>query len=145
MKPDLRLLAGWLLGAAAVAVGYLQWGWRGVVLALTLVVFWLLLQFSRALRSLRAAAGAPVGSVGSAVMLHARLRVGMTLPQILPLTGSLGRRVDTVAPQSGEAYVWADASGDAVQVQLQSGRVARWHLSRAGGGHAPDAAPAEPG
>ena len=71
---------GWGLGSLAVAVGYVQWGWQGVVLAVTLVVFWLLLQFSRGVRSLREAAGAPVGSVRSAVMLHSRLQAGMNLP-----------------------------------------------------------------
>lgn len=126
MKADVRLVGGWLLGAAAVAVGYVQWGWRGVVLALTVVVFWLLLQFSRALRAMRAAAGAPVGTVASAVMLHARLKPGMTLPQILPLTGSLGERL---AGQP-ETYAWRDASGAWVEVALEGGRVTRWALRR---------------
>ena len=44
---------GWGLAAAAVAVGYAGYGWPGVVLALGVVVFWLLLQFNRALRALR--------------------------------------------------------------------------------------------
>ena len=62
---------------AALAAGYVGYGWPGVVLALTVVVFWLLLQFSRALRTLRNAASGPVGQVASAVMLHSRLKAGM--------------------------------------------------------------------
>jgi hypothetical protein len=54
---------GWLLATAAVAVGAWQWGWRGALLGLTVVVFWLLLQFSRSLRVLREAGAAPKGSV----------------------------------------------------------------------------------
>jgi len=48
---------GWGLAVAALAVGYASYGWPGVVLALGVVVFWLLLQFSRALRALRLASG----------------------------------------------------------------------------------------
>jgi hypothetical protein len=46
-------LVGWALAVAAVAAGYVGYGWPGVVLAVTVVVFWLLLQFSRALRVMR--------------------------------------------------------------------------------------------
>ncbi len=54
---------GWALSAAGIAVGYMFYGWQGVLLALSAVVFWLLLQFSRALRAMRQAAERPVGSV----------------------------------------------------------------------------------
>ncbi|HJV69205.1 hypothetical protein [Ideonella sp.] len=117
----------WTLGVAAVAVGYVQWGWQGVVFATTIVVFWMLLQFSRALRAMREAAAAPVGSVPSAVMLHAKLRAGMRLTQLLRLAGSLGRRV-THEPQ--EVYEWADASGACLRAEFDGGRLARWDLRR---------------
>ncbi|HEX5688159.1 MAG TPA: hypothetical protein VFY73_29425 [Ideonella sp.] len=121
-------MLSWVLGAAAVAVGYVQWGWRGVILATTLVVFWMLLQFSRAVRVMRDAASAPVGSVPSAVMLHAKLRRGMRLTQVLRLTGSLGRRLAT----EPETFEWADASGAAIRAELEGGRLARWDLQRSG-------------
>ena len=35
---------GWALALAAVVVGGMQWGWQGVVMAFTLISFWLLLQ-----------------------------------------------------------------------------------------------------
>jgi hypothetical protein len=38
---------GVALAVAALGLGYTSYGWRGVVLAVTVVVFWLLLQFSR--------------------------------------------------------------------------------------------------
>ncbi|WP_374566131.1 hypothetical protein [Ideonella sp.] len=116
----------WVLGVVAVAVGYVQWGWQGVVLATTLVVFWLLLQFSRALRTMRDAAAAPIGSVASAVMLHSKLRPGMRLPQVLRLTASLGRPVST----EPEAFEWGDASGAKVRTEWLDGRLVRWDLVR---------------
>ena len=120
---------GWALAVVAVAVGFAGYGWPGVLLALTVIVFWLLLQFSRALRALRVASGRPVGTVASAVMLHARLRVGLRLPQVLALTRSLGRRV----ADEPETFTWADECGDEVQVELRDGRVSGWRLLRACG------------
>jgi len=119
---------GWLLAAAAFAAGGLAYGWRGLLLALTLVVFWLLLQFNRSVRVMRAAAGRPLGRIDNAVMLHARLRPGMNLMQILPLTRSLGEKVD----DKPETFVWRDGGGDAVRVELRGGRVSQWRLERAG-------------
>ena len=124
---------GWLLAAAALVLGYAQWGWPGIVLAATMIVFWLLLQFSRALRVLRRASRAPVGHVDSAVMLHARLHAGLRLPQILALTRSLGHKRD----DGPEVFEWHDVGGDAVRVELVDGKLTRWELQRA------DAAPSQ--
>jgi hypothetical protein len=120
---------GWALAVAAVAVGYAGHGWPGVLLALGVVVFWLLLQFSRALRVLRAASLRPVGTVANAVMLQARLRTGLRLPQVLALTRSLGSKV----AEDPETWAWRDEAGDEVQVELRAGRVAAWRLRRSAG------------
>ena len=117
---------GWALAAAAFAVGYVQWGWRGIVVAATVVAFWLLLQFSRALRVLRAAGQAPVGHVDSAVMLHSKLAMGQSLPQILALTKSLGERL----ADDPETFVWRDNSGASVRIELKSGKLTHWTLQR---------------
>ncbi len=117
---------GWSLAVVAVAVGYAGYGWPGVLLALGVVVFWLLLQFSRALRVLRVASQRPVGTVPNAVMLHAKLRAGLRLPQVLALTRSLGRRV----AEDPETWAWCDDAGAEVQVELRRGRVAAWRLLR---------------
>ncbi len=126
---DARL--GWALAVAAVALGYLQWGWMGVLLAVSGIVFWLLLQFTRALRAMRTAGGAPVGHVASAVMLQARLKTGMRLMDIILLTRSLGEKL----ADDPETFRWTDASGASVTLALVKGRCVRWALAR----------PADPG
>jgi hypothetical protein len=124
---------GWALAVAAVAGAFVTHGWRGALMALSVVAFWLVLQFSRSLRILRQAAGRPVGEVPNAVMLHARVHPGMRLPDILPIARSLGRR----AEDDPETFTWTDAGGDAVRIEFRQGRVFAWHLQRA----APPAAP----
>mgnify|MGYP003334104021 CR=1 FL=1 len=86
----------------------------------------LLRQFSRSVRVMSQAAQSPVGHVDSAVMLHAKLKTGMRLLDILPLTRSLGNKVT----DNPETYVWRDASGASVRVELQGGRCTRWELQR---------------
>jgi len=118
---------GWALAVAAVAVGYAGYGWRGVLLAVTVIVFWLLLQFSRALRVMRLAAQAPVGQVPSAVMLHAKLQPGMPLMAVIKLTRSLGRKVR----DEPETFAWRDESGAEVEIEFAGGRCQVWRLTRA--------------
>jgi len=118
---------GWALAVAAVAVGYAGYGWRGVLLAVTVIVFWLLLQFSRALRVMRLAAQAPVGQVPSAVMLHAKLQPGMPLMAVIRLTLSLGRKVR----DEPETFAWRDESGAEVEIEFAGGRCQVWRLTRA--------------
>lgn len=122
-----RPVVGWGLAIAAVVAGYWSYGWPGLVLALTAIVFWLLLQFSRAMRVMRKAGNAPLGQVGSAVMLNAKLRPGMTMLEILPLTGSLGAVVGDAADES---FRWRDAGGASVRLLLKNGRLESWQLER---------------
>ena len=118
---------GIALALAAFAAGYASYGWRGLLLAGSVTAFWLLLQASRLIRVMRAAAEAPVGQVGSAVMLNAKLRAGMRLSQVLPLTRSLGNKISTGEP---EVFEWIDAGSIRVEVELQGGKVTRWTLHR---------------
>jgi len=131
--PVMSPALGWGLAVAAVAAGYVGYGWPGVVLAITVIVFWLLLQFSRALRVMRAAAGRPVGHVASAVMLQSRLHDGMLLAQVMKLTGSFGVRRSEVGGEP-EVFAWADSSGDEVVVELRGGKVRGWRLQRGAAG-----------
>lgn len=131
---------GWALAVAAVAAGWAGYGWPGVALAATVIVFWLLLQHNRVMRAMRRAAGRPVGSTPSAVMLHARIHAGMTLLQILPLAGSLGTKV----ADEPETFVWTDVGGDRVRVVLRHGRCRTVALERAHGDAAAAAPPGAP-
>jgi hypothetical protein len=115
------------LALGAFVAGWLAYGWRGLVLAATVVAFWLLLQFSRTLRVLRGAANAPVGHVANAVMLNAKMRTGLRLPAVIGMTGSLGRKV----ADEPETFAWSDAGGDEVRCEFVAGRCTRWTLSRA--------------
>lgn len=118
--------AGWALAAAALAAGWFGYGPRGVALAVSVIAFWLLLQFTRLVRVMRSAAESPVGHVPSAVMLNAKLHAGLPMAKIVALTKSLGQRDDA----SQEVYTWADAGGAAVRVTFANGRCARWVLTR---------------
>jgi hypothetical protein len=117
---------GWALAVVAVALGYLQYGWPGAVMAISAVVFWLLMQFTRAMRAMRTAGSAPVGSVASAVMLNARLKPGQRLMDVIMLTRSLGEKLS----DEPETYRWTDGSGVSVTVTLQKGLCTHWALQR---------------
>lgn len=118
---------GWILAVLALVVGYASYGWPGVVLAITVIVFWMLLQFSRVMRVLRQAGQAPVGHVDNAVMLHSRLHPGMKLLDVLPMTRSLGQKVS----DDPETFAWTDAGGDRVVLELVDGRLRSAVLERA--------------
>jgi uncharacterized protein (DUF58 family) len=119
-------IVGWSLAVLGIAAGYVGWGWPGVLLGVTVIVFWLLLQFSRSLRVLKQAAGNPVGHVDSAVMLHSKLKTGMTLSQVLPLTRSLGTRLN----DTPERWGWADPGGARISLEFDRGKLQSWTLTR---------------
>jgi Flp pilus assembly protein TadB len=122
-------LLGWGLAVVLTALAWAQYGWKGLALAVTVVVFWLLLQFTRALRALKQAGQAPVGHVPSAVMFNAKLRAGMTLLQVIQLTRSLGQRLGEEG-QEPERWRWTDEGGSTVVLELRRGKLVRWELQR---------------
>ncbi len=124
--------------AALVVIGigllaYRAYAWPGVALAAGGAVMWVLLHMTRMMMVLKRTARRPVGSVGSAVMLHARLERGQTLLQVLALAGSLGQRTEglNVGSAQGEQYRWTDGSGAAVVCTLEYGKLTHWELLRA--------------
>jgi hypothetical protein len=117
---------GWTLALLAIALGWAVYGWRGVALGVTIVVFWLLLQWSRAMRVMRGAATSPVGYVPSAVMLNAKLHPGLRMMEVVQLTKSLGEAVS----DQPEIWRWRDPGGAVVQVTFVNGRVGAWALER---------------
>lgn len=127
MQVNLNPAVGWALAGLAIAAGYIGWGWPGVVLGFTVLVFWLLLQFSRSLRVLKSAGRSPVGHVDSAIMLHSKLRAGMTLLQVLALTRSLGTKLG----DDPERWLWADTGDARVSLVFEGGKLRSWTLARA--------------
>jgi hypothetical protein len=119
-------ILGWALAALMVGTAWNMYGWQGVAVAITAIVFWLLLQFNRAVRVMKNAGSAPLGHVASAVMLNAKLRAGMQMLQVVTLTRSLGRRVS----ETPEVWAWADAGMSEVLVTFVNGRCTSWLLNR---------------
>ena len=119
-------IVGWLLAVVLLVAAWQGYGLKGLALAGTLIVFWLVLQFNRSIRVMRNAGASPIGHVDSAVMLNAKLKPGLQMLQVLTLTRSLGRRVRPDA----EIYAWSDAGGSEVVVTFDGGRCKRWVLER---------------
>jgi hypothetical protein len=119
-------LLGWALAAALLGTSWYSYGWSGLALGFSVVAFWLLLQFNRAVRVMKNASGAPIGHVASALMFNAKLREGMKMIEILGLTKSLGEKVG----ESPERWRWRDAGGVTVTVELTGAGVTRWTLER---------------
>jgi hypothetical protein len=120
---------GWLLAAVLLGVGWHQYGWQGVITAVTVIVFWLLLQFNRAMKVMRGAAQAPVGHVPSAVMFNARLKRGMKMIDVVALARSLGEQVSSPA-QAPEVWRWTDEGGSRVVLEFERAALVRWTLER---------------
>lgn len=117
---------GWGMAALAIVAGWFSYGWPGVALAVSVIAFWLLMQFNRSLRVLRNAGNAPIGHIDSAVMLNAKLQAGMPMIKVVALTKSLGRRVS----EEPEQWAWADPGGSEVVLDFEHGLCKRWALNR---------------
>jgi hypothetical protein len=117
---------GWAMALVALAAGWRGYGWPGLALAASVIVFWLLIQFNRSVKVMRNAARAPIGHVDSAVMLNAKLHAGLPMIQVVALTNSLGQRI----AQQPETWAWADAAGSRVTVVFDNGRCVSWALHR---------------
>lgn len=125
-SPPMHPLLGWALAGLLLAIAWQGYGWRGLLVAFTAIVFWLLLQFNRALRVMKNAGQAPVGHVPSAVMLNAKLKPGMTMLQVVTMTKSLGRQLD----DAGERWQWQDEGGSRVTLQFARGKLVHHELER---------------
>ena len=114
---------------ALLAAGYQAYGWPGVALASGGLVLWLLLHLNQTMRALQRAAQRPIGVVGSAVMLNAKLKAGATLLHVIALTRSLGSPLSPKDAQP-EVYRWSDASESSVTCEFVNGRLTQWQLVR---------------
>ena len=118
-----------VLGVVLVAAAWRAYGWGGVAIAAGGIVMWVLLHFTRLTQVLQRAADQPVGYVGSAVMLNAKLKPGVNLLHVLALTRSLGERLSGEGEQP-EIYRWTDGGASSVTAEFANGKLAEWTLVR---------------
>lgn len=103
--------------------------WPGIALAVGGVVMWILLHFTRLMTILKKAANRPVGHVGSAVMLNAKLKKGQTLMHVIAMTKSLGA-LQTPKDEQPEVFTWCDAGDSKVTCTFVGGKLSEWVLER---------------
>ena len=136
--PRLRAL---LFPALALALAYAAWrsyGAQGLVLAVLMLSFWLLLHFTKLMRLLRTIAARPMGRVRDAAALQARLKPGMAMVDVIRLTLSLGQ-LRTPPDTEPEQRGWADDTGQALVATFEHGRLVAWRLEPASAAAAGDA------
>ena len=117
---------GWVLAAGLAVAAYEAYGWPGLAMAASAIVFWLLLQFNRAVRVMKNAAESPLGEIESAVMFHAKLQTGLTMLQIVTRTKSLGKKIEG----SNDDWIWHDTGGSSVRLHFERGRLESWQIER---------------
>jgi hypothetical protein len=119
----------WAAGALFIAVAYQRFGWPGVALVVTGIMFWMLLHFTRMMTVLKRATNAPMGYVASAVMLNAKLKTGVTLLHVTAMTKSLGL-LQSEKDAQPEIYRWTDTSGSHVTCTFVGGKLTTYLLWR---------------
>ncbi|WP_342132269.1 glycerate kinase [Hydrogenophaga sp. OTU3427] len=119
-----------------------QYGGMGLLLAFSMLAFWMTIQFSQMMRVLKQAAGKPKGTVAHALKLHVKLKPGQRLTQVIGMTGSLGEMLSEPDAQP-EVFRWTDPAGSAVTARFLDGRLLDHTIRRADADEATQA-PATP-
>ena len=117
---------------AAIALGAMAWragGGAGLALLFSGLLLWFLLYYTRLIQVMKRAADRPIGYVGSAVMLNAKLKPRMALLHVVGLTRALGERLSPEGTEP-EVYRWRDPGDSHVTAEFEGGRLARWRLER---------------
>ena len=131
-----------LLGVVLITMAYRSYQWAGVAVVVTAFVMWGLLHFTRMMQVLKRAANRPIGYVGSAVMLNAKLKPGVTLLHVVAMTKALGE-LKSVKDQQPELYRWTDGTQSHVTCEFSGGKLVKWDMVRPAQdeGATPDASP----
>ena len=114
---------------AGVVLAYRSYGWAGIAGAASVLVFWILLHFSRMMQVLKRAAARPIGYVDSAVMLNAKLKPGMTLLHVVAMTRALGVQ-QSPKDEQPEVFCWTDGSQSFVTCTFVGGKLSHHELTR---------------
>lgn len=129
-------------GLVLLVLGYRSWGWMGVFGVLGGLVMFLMLHFTRTMQVMRRAADRPIGYVGSAVMLNAKLKPKMTLLHVVAMTRSLGE-LRSPADTQPEVYRWRDGGESEVEATFADGKLVQWKLTRPTPAQEPEAVTVE--
>ena len=116
-----------IIGGAAIA--YRSYGWKGLVVVASVLVFGILLHFSRMMQVLKRAANRPIGYVDSAVMLNAKIKTGATLLHVVAMTRSLGLLKSAKGAQP-EVFEWKDGGQSVVTCTFVGGKLSHHQLFR---------------
>ena len=111
------------------ALAWRSYGWQGVLVVVTMLVFGVLLHFSRMMQVLKRAANRPIGYVDSAVMLNAKLKPGATLLHVVAMTRALGL-LKSVKDEQPEVFEWKDAGESVVTCTFVGGKLTQHELVR---------------
>ena len=118
------------LGAVAlIGFGFQAYGWAGVAAVVGGIVMWALLHFTRLMSVMKKAARRPIGYVGSAVMLNARLAEGVNLMHVVAMTQALGEQLSAEGADP-EIYRWTDGTRSHVTCEFRHGKLVAWTLFR---------------
>ena len=109
-----------IIGGAALA--YRSYGWLGIAVVVTFLVFGILLHFTRLMTILKRAANRPIGHVDSAVMLNAKLKPGATLMHVVAMTRALGL-LKSARDAQPEVFEWKDAGESVVTCTFVGGKL----------------------
>lgn len=112
-----------------LAVAWNSYRWAGVALVVTGGVMWILLHFTRSLQVLKRAVNRPIGYVGSAVMLNAKLKKGASLLHVIAMTKSLGVQLSP-KDQQPEVFRWTDEGLSQVTCEFRNSKLVSWSLVR---------------
>ena len=116
-----------IIGGAALA--YRSYGWSGIAVVVTFLVFGILLHFTRLMTILKRAANRPIGYVDSAVMLNAKLKPGATLMHVVAMTRALGL-LKSAKDAQPEVFEWKDGTDSVVTCTFVNGKLAHHVLAR---------------
>ena len=116
-----------IIGGSALA--FRAYGWPGIAAVVTVLMFGMLLHFSRMMTILKRTSNRPIGYVDSAVMLNAKLKSGVTLLHVVAMTKALGE-LKSVKDQQPELYRWTDGTESHVTCEFFGGKLVKWEIVR---------------
>jgi len=123
LPPRLRALLFPALALTLCVAAWRSYGAQGLLLAVLMLSFWVLLHFTKLMRLLRAAASRPIGAVAEVPTLQSQLRLGMALHDVIRRTACLGERLNEPVGADVESFCWSDEKGRRLLLRFEAGRL----------------------